>query len=275
MPVAARDVTGKATYLFGRIPFAFESRDTGWIRLLERRYSAFRHSAADRAPVFSIRYECTGQPLPQGLTSPLAVRPETPAVSVTSRGFEARFHTSRASVDLVARCANVEGPSAMYPLDNLLRTLLPLLCRDGVVLHTAALVSGDRGLLACGPSGAGKTTLSILAADAAITDELAAVTRDGSGFRVVSLPFWRSRPASADLDAILLLRHGEQHRLTPLDPSRALRELISQTSWPVDFPEDVERVLGFVTGLVEAVPAFELHFAPRGDVWDFLRRELL
>ncbi len=243
--------------------------------MLEVRYGAFRDESGENASPFSIRYECSGATLPRDLPSPLAVRPEIPAIALTPRGFDAETKTSRATIDLISKCAEIEGPRAMYPLDNLLRQLLPLLWRDGVVLHSAALVEGDHGLLACGPSGAGKTTLASLVPRKAIADELVALRRDRLRFRVVSLPYWRSRPGSAELEAILFLRHGKDHRLRPLDASSAFRRLVSQTSWPVDFPRDVDRVLGFVTELVHAVRAFEFHFAPRDDVWDFLQKELL
>jgi hypothetical protein len=265
-----------ATYRFGEIPLAFESADPGWFAMLETRYGAFRDVSDDGTSPFSIRYECTGdEELPADLPSPLAVRPETPVIAPTPRGMNARAKSSWARIDLISGRAEITGPRAMYPLDNVLRQLLPLLCRDGVVLHSAALIHRGRALLACGPSRAGKSTLASLAAEAAIADELAAVRPDGTRFRVVSLPFWRSRPGSGRLEAILFLRHGREHHLRPLDTGSAFRRLASQSSWPVDFPPEVDRVLGVVTELVNTIQAVEFSFTPQRDAWDFLKRELL
>jgi hypothetical protein len=164
----------------------------------------------------------------------------------------------------------------MYPLDNLLRHLLPLIFEEGIILHAVSLANdAGEGLVACGPSGAGKSTLAELAGPNALSDELSAVEPRGDAARVVSLPYWRARPGWANLRALLFLRHDDHHRLEPLRPQDALRRLATQILWPVWDEDAMKRSFDHAATLLDSVPAFELSFAPRGDVWEFLAKEIL
>ena len=162
----------------------------------------------------------------------------------------------------------------MYPLDNLLRHLLPLLWDEGVLVHGAFLTrrSGG-GLLAGGPSGAGKSTLSRLASAHALCDELTAVRIEKAEVHLISLPFWESRPGRAPLDALFFLSHGATHRLIPLRPEQTLRRLVPLVLWPVWDEMAMASAFAHVTRLSESRPAFELAFAPRPDVWEFIEKE--
>jgi hypothetical protein len=97
---------------------------------------------------------------------------------------------------------------------------------------------------------------------------------DGGAPVVVSLPFWNSRPGSAALRAILLLEHGDDHRLEPLSPGGALRRLSTQILWPVWNETAMARTFAHLSRLVESVPAFVFSFAPRPDAISFLEEEI-
>jgi hypothetical protein len=265
-----------ASYDFGEIPFTFESDDEAWLALLERRYRAFRATRTHTGPsVFTVRFEPTRVPAPAELVTPLAAHLEAIEMRKTPEGFRVSSATTSCNIDLPSRKAHLRGPSAMYPLDNLLRHLLPLLWNEGVLVHGAFLVrrSGG-GLLAGGPSGAGKSTLSRLASTHALCDELTAVRVEKADARLVSLPFWESRPGRAPLDALLFLSHGASHRLIPLSPGRALRRLVPLVLWPVWDDGAMASAFAHVTRLLESRPAFELAFAPRPDVWEFIEKEV-
>jgi energy-coupling factor transporter ATP-binding protein EcfA2 len=153
--------------------------------------------------------------------------------------------------------------------------LLPLLWEEGLLVHSA-LVADDAGsgVLACGPSGAGKSTLARLARGRALSDELAAVKLEGRQPISVALPFWESRPGRARLRAVLHIGHGTHHRLEPLLPEEALRRLATLILWPVWNESAMARSFAYLTEIVETVPAFDLSFAPTGDVWDFIDKEV-
>jgi hypothetical protein len=261
-----------AIFSFGEILLRFESADSHWLGLLERRYRGFSGNSAAH---LTVRFEPTTVELPRDLPSPLAVHQEELRCRPTPAGYRVETETSSCDIDLVAREAVLRGPSAMYPLDNLLRHVLPLLWRDGVMVHAAALVARDgRGLVASGPSGAGKSTLARLAAERSLCDELAAIRMDGSGPVVVSLPFWESRPGSAGLRALLVLERGDRHSLEPLAPGAALRRLSTQILWPVWNETAMARSFVHLSRLVESVPAFVFSFAPRPDALRFLEEEI-
>jgi hypothetical protein len=264
------------SYDFGEIPFTFESDDEAWLALLERRYRAFRAIRAHTGPsVFTVRFESTRAPAPAELVTPLATHLEALETRKTPGGFRVSSETTSCDVDLLSRKAELRGPSAMYPLDNLLRHLLPLIWNEGVLVHGAFLTrSSGGGLLAGGPSGAGKSTLCRLASDHALCDELTAVRVESEGSHLISLPFWESRPGRAPLDAMIFLSHGAPHRLAPLSPERALRRLVPLVLWPVWDEGAMASAFAHVARLSESRPAFELAFAPRPDVWEFIDKEV-
>lgn len=265
------------SFAFGDLTLAFESDDRAWMSYLAERYPRFALDEAPAPAAFRVRFEPMGA-TPADLVSPLEARLENVTIQTTASGFELSTPSSRTMVDLDVRLATLRGPSAMYPLDNLLRHLLPVLWSDGALFHGAGLAEGGRGVLACGPSGAGKSTLAKLADRQALCDELAGVRREETSardHRLVSLPFWAARPGRARLAALVLLEHGENHRLTELSPGEALRALSTLLLWPTAWAPAMAETLAHFTHLVESVPAYRLSFAPRDDVWPFLAKEVL
>jgi len=262
-----------ASFAFGEIHLRFESADLPWLSYLDRRYRNF--SVAPQSESFVVRFEPSSAPLPPDLVTPLAAHLEAVHCEPTPRGYRVRTATSQCEIDLCSRRATLSGPSAMYPLDNVLRHLLPLLWEDGLLVHSALVADGDgSGVLACGPSGAGKSTLARLAGGRALSDELAAVRLESRGAISIALPFWESRPGSARLRAILHLAHGASHRLERLLPQQALRRLASQVLWPVWDELAMARSFAFLTELAETVPVFDLFFSPVEGVWDFIDKEV-
>jgi hypothetical protein len=249
------------------VAVGFHSRDATWLDLLSRRLSPFQIS---RPFHFLIEQETTG-PTPVELPSALAIHLEPQELEDTPSGFVIRTPTSVCEVDLEARRARVAGPRALYPLDNLLRHLLPFLYSEGLVLHGAAFEHGGSGFVASGPSGSGKTTLSQLAGARALCDELTAIRWESRRARLLALPFWKARPGSAPLEGVLMLRHAQRHRLRRLGSKEAFKRLAPQVLWPLDKSWAVKRTFEYLSRLVEEVPAWELGFAPRSDVWDAIR----
>ena len=257
-------------YRFGETTLVFESPDKTWLGYLDKRYDAFRSTSSENT--FIVDFEPTTDRIPDGMASPLATYVEAHHIEPRPNGFLARTATSSATVDLDARRATLRGPRAAYPLDNLLRYLLPALSEQGVLFHSAAL----EGVIACGPSGAGKSTLAAFAGKHALCDELCAVRSNAEGhYRATSLPYWQARPGSTKLEAVLLLRHATHHRRRRVSASEALRRLSTQTLWPLDISSAMERALDQISGLVQSVPVFELAFAKDPSAWNFIEKHVL
>lgn len=264
--------TTTAAYDFGDVSIVFESDDRCWLELLDRRYRPFRR-AETPASAFRLRFEPEGA-LPEELLSPLEAHLEAVEIESQPFGFRLRTRTSASEVRLAEGRGWLRGPSAMYPLDNLLVQLLPLLAESSLLFHAAALSIGDRGVLAAGRSGAGKSTLAALAGRDGLCDEIAAVRFGARELLLVSLPFWVSRPARAPLAAVVVLAHAERHALKRLGPGEALRRLAQLALWPTASAASMELGLGRLARLAETVPVYELAFAPRPDVLSFLGKEL-
>lgn len=263
----------QASFAFGEIFLRFESPSREWLSYLDRRYRTF--SVAPGNETFVISFDPTSGPFPANLVSPLAAHLERVQCDPTARGYRVTTETSWCEIDLRSRQAILRGPAALYPLDNVLRHLLPLLWEAGILVHSALVSDGDCGsVLASGPSGAGKSTLARLARGRALSDELAAVKLEEGGPIAVALPFWDSRPGRAHLRAILHVGQGPHHRVEPLRPEAALRRLATQVLWPVWDEAAMARSFGYLTQIAETVPAFDLSFAPTPDVWDFIDKEV-
>jgi hypothetical protein len=254
-------------YAFGDVGLAIRSKDPDWLGLVSQRFNGFEMSCAPR---FEIELCHTALQPPQ-LSSPLDIHLESQQVVETNEGFLIETPTCRFEVDLESRGARIDGPRALYPLDNLLRHLLPFLWQDGLVFHAGAISDGEKGFIACGPSGAGKSTLMALLGAEALCDELTALRFVDQGALLHSLPFWNARPGSARLHGLLVLRHGEDHELRRLSASESFRRLSSLILWPLDKAWALEKTLVNLSRIIEEVPIWDFGFAPRADVRDFIQ----
>lgn len=273
LEVAEKSQMHQASFAFGELEIAFESSDRTWLSYLDRRYRKF--SVEPGSETFVVSFETTSAALPANLVTPLAAHVEAVRCEPARGGYRVESETSRCEIDVGARRAVLRGPKALYPLDNVLRHLLPLLFEDGLIVHSALVADGAGGsVLACGPSGAGKSTLARLACGRALSDELAAVKLEAGEPIGVALPFWESRPGRARLRAILSVGHGTRHRLAPLRPEDALRRLATQVLWPVWDETAMARSFAYLTEIAETVPAFDFSFVPAADVWDFIDEEV-
>lgn len=187
--------------------------------------------------------------------------------SDTASGFEIRSTHFSARTDLDRRKADVFGPMELGPLQVLLRTLLPALVTNGVVMHGAGLTDGDRGWVCTGPSGCGKSTMAGLFPGKSLCDELVAVRLMDGGFVVDALPFWTSRAATVPLAGMHFLRHGVENRRTELAPPTALQRLTREIHWPTYARQAMDSCFAIAAEIVATTPCWELAFVPETSVW--------
>lgn len=168
-----------------------------------------------------------------------------------------------------------------YPLDQLLLDFL-LPSYSGFICHAAGLFRHGQAILCAGKSGAGKTTISRLAAAQShlevLSDDRVVLRQDSAGPRLYGTP-WPGEgrmavPASAPLAALVFLRHADEgathDTLTPLAPAQALDRLLPVSSILWFDGVRMEAALDVCAELVASVPAYELSFRPEPSALDLL-----
>ncbi len=261
--------TPQLCFDYGGVAVAYGSDTEPWLAAVADRFDGF---ATQRESDFTIEYRVDDRPAAPPADLEVARWVSLGRVAEDGRLVFAGPSFS-ATADLAARRATVVGPLATYPLDLMMRDLLPLLVGDGVILHGAALTDGGRAWACCGPSGCGKSTLARLLPERALCDELTLIEPSDGALRVRSLPYWTARPGTAPLAGVYLLSHGREAARVPLAPEEALRELVPQTVWPALSQAATGRCFSSLCRLVEQVPVWRLAFAPTRDVWETISRE--
>ncbi|MGZ4814573.1 MAG: hypothetical protein ACXVZV_04140, partial [Terriglobales bacterium] len=151
----------------------------------------------------------------------------------------------------------------------------------GDELHCCGLAAPDgRGYLFVGHSGAGKSTLGkqwVKHRGATIlSDDRIVITGSHNGYTIHGTP-WHgeaglAKNASAQLEAIFLIQHGDTNRTEPLPPTRSAAELLSRSFVPWYRPQNLDFTLRFLQQLTETIPVYVFHCLPDITAVEFLER---
>jgi hypothetical protein len=162
----------------------------------------------------------------------------------------------------------------VYPLDQVVS--LYLLAGRGLTIHAAGALVSDRGVVLAGVSGAGKTTISRLAAGREgwepLSDDRVIVRLDEAAATVYGTP-WPGEGDVAEnrygpLQWLVFLSQGETNGVERLEPDQALKRLLTTASVPWYDEHYLGRVLDACGRLVRQVPAALLTFRPDGGAID-------
>ncbi len=177
-----------------------------------------------------------------------------------------------ARLDLVARRAEIAGPSPLLGVETLLRLVLQTeaLERGGCMVHAAAMVIDGRAHLVPGRSGSGKSTLAALAGSS-LCDELCVLLPRAAGFEVHGTPWWHGRPASAPLAAVYRLT-WESEGVTWLTKAEGLRHLASNLVLPLDEPSARASAFAAAGRIARVAPFGRLGFRKDSDVESLVRQ---
>lgn len=143
-----------------------------------------------------------------------------------------------------------------------------------LIFHASAVEAGGEALLFCGESGAGKSTISTMLADAyphvtKVSDELLICAESlpkaspprfdlhvSPFIGSEGLPHRTSRPISR----VYLLRQARQNRADRVPGRDAVRRLLENALAYVAEPETAGRVLAVAAAIAARIPCFELDF---------------
>lgn len=163
-----------------------------------------------------------------------------------------------------------------YPLDQLL--ILSILgAKKGILLHSSAVIQGEKVFVFMGKSGAGKTTISrILNKNgcAILSDDRVIVRKINGKLAVFGTPwsgagdFFDSRKGC--LKKVFFLVHGRKNRLVKLSRQEALAEILICSFIPYWEKNATGQAIDMAAAIVEKTGFYRLEFLPDDSVFDFL-----
>ena len=166
-----------------------------------------------------------------------------------------------------------------YPLDELL-FMYASAGRDQLLVHSAGCsVYGDIGLVFCGVSGAGKSTISKQLLEDAdfslISDDRIIIHKRDSAYFMSGTPWPGEAGISANktvpLRALFFLKQASENRLEAISGSDAFKQILPMATIPWYERELLPKVFDFCEGATAAVPAYNLYFTRDDGVVELLK----
>ena len=185
--------------------------------------------------------------------------------------FNAAF--TRAAVTRVAQDADRLALNvAEYPFSEYVASRL-LARRGAVELHASSVVLGGLAYIFVGHSGAGKTTISLVAEEGGaevLSDDRTIVQIGPSGPVAWGTPWHgtgkRSSAGFAPVGGIYLLVQDSENRIEPIKPSLAVKELFVRSIQANVQESEVTACLATLERLVTEFGVQSLHFVPSVEV---------
>lgn len=165
-------------------------------------------------------------------------------------------------------------------LPSLLRTVLmyALADRGGIIMHGSGAVINGKGILFCGQSGNGKTTLSRLLCNdkriSVLSDERIVVRSHKKGFIMSGTP-WHSDAEialnkSVPLSAICFIHHGLENKIKTSDPAISLNQFIPVATIPWYEAELIQPMLDLCGKITAEIPMYDFWFRPDAAISEFV-----
>jgi hypothetical protein len=177
-----------------------------------------------------------------------------------------------------------EADHKNWSLEQLMRILGHILIvsmihrYQGVLIHSSSVILDGEGILFCGISAAGKTTLSKLwqkrAGVTVLSDDRVIVRKEGKEYFVYGTPWpGEGKMASsqkAPLKKIHFLFKDNQNTLIPLEKKEALGQIVTQCFPALWDRESIGFVMEFCGALLEDIPSFRFGFVPDESAVEFI-----
>ena len=262
------------TLAVGGIGFRVHLPDDAWLSELAPLYRAFPLTGE---PGWQVAIRCDPEP---ASASERWIEHDGLLTRFSVDGFSGWIDLQRCQAEVRA-ASLAQGASAVERGVGYACMHAQLRQRHGLMLHAAGILWRGQGLVACGPSGAGKTTLARLALGHGdpFNDEVVVVDLAGPRPVVMSTPILgQGTPPElrqrvnrvAPLRAVLLLAHGPTFELTPVEPAEAVLELLRSNIAAVERLSSARLWMDRVDQLVRSAPVYRLRFRPTAELWEFL-----
>ena len=185
-----------------------------------------------------------------------------------------------AKIDTSKRTAVILLSAIGSPLcvDSILRisTSFALPEKGGLLIHSAAIHSNYGGLLFCGISGSGKSTISKLSKDIreVLTDEMSLIEKVNGGYNIWGTPFWGEMQMSVNkhypLIGVLLLQKAKENYLRDISLSEGIMEFMRTVLYFGQNLETCSKLVDVSAQLLKIIPIKELGFLPDKSLWEVL-----
>ena len=166
-----------------------------------------------------------------------------------------------------------------YPLDELLY-MYASTGRDGVLVHSAGCtVYDDIGLIFCGKSQAGKSTISKqLMADndfSLLSDDRVIIHKKDDYYFLTGTPWPGEAGISANrtvpMRALFFLHQSPENRIEPINAVNAFKQILPVVTIPWHERELLPDALAFCESATSAVPAFNIYFSREDGVAELIK----
>ena len=213
--------------------------------------------------------------------------------TITFNVFHAARFTGEHEVEMLV--PEVEGDNVRSTYYQMMRSIwcgfLPLaLKRRQMAVHGALLAKGDRGVIVCGPPGAGKSTCASRVPPpwTALADDAILITQHNGEYFAQGLPTWSryqlgivsptlNWDRAVRLNGIFRLIQGKCDFIGDILGLEKVGVPLNQFDdikymWPARSPQLVEAMLDFASQLAHNVPVHKLHCSLTGEFWRELER---
>jgi len=151
-----------------------------------------------------------------------------------------------------------------------------------LVLHASVVELEGRGLVFCGPSEIGKSTIAglwVQNAAARLLNDDRAIVFARRGRAIASAAPWHGKNPDVDsrevpLAAVFHLSQATRNRVRPLDEGEAAAALLAASAAPLYHPEGAAAALDNAVRTAQAVPSYRLAFRPDRSVVEYCIRRI-
>ena len=252
----------------GNIPVKVVFKDAFLRDTFYQQYSGFLSNEEEHNGKLVIKQK-KGAGLPREKIWPMKITRQEETILVKSFGVLGYFNENFVG--------ELETES-VWALENFLRAYFAflLLFNNSLLIHGAGIEYKGNGYLFVGTSGAGKSTISLLLKEKAITysDDIVIVRKRGENFYLYSTPFrgvetlWLGKDRNVPLYKIFLLNKSSKTFSISASVGEAMSSIIANSPFVNSFEDVSGKLFNVVTMLVNSLPIHKLFFKKDDPIWE-------